>query len=102
MQWGSEPHKDGMGRGGGVCAWRGTASAKALKVWRGWRSDTTNCLGCLSGVSMPRLLTPDLEASTVIIIIVGSGVGGVVVCVCVCVCIKKRDSLFVCSPISVC
>lgn len=60
----------GWGRGD-VHAWRGTASAKALKVWRGWRSDTTNCLGCLSGVSMPSLLTPDLEASMVIIIIVG-------------------------------
>ena len=85
--------------GGDVCAWRGTASAKALKVWRGWRSDTTNCLGCLSGVSVPRLLTPVLDASTVIIFMVGRGV---YVCVCVCVCIKKRDSLLVCSPVSVC
>lgn len=93
MQCGSEPHKDGVGQGGCVCL-RGTASAKALKVWRGWRSDTTNCLGCLSGASMPSLLTPDLEASMVIIIIVMR------CCVCVFVCIKKRLSL-VCSPVSV-
>ena len=81
-------------RTGDACAWRGTASAKPLKVWRGWRSDTTNCLGWLSGVSVPRLLTPDLEASVVIIIIVGRGMRACV-CVCLCVCVKESLSLYV-------